>query len=66
MSVKIKPITDHEIYKVNEHTIFKDRLGNWNCKNDLSNKERQAFNQYESIVIKNPRFKKHTTATYKG
>ncbi|GAA6773974.1 hypothetical protein AAGS39_47500 [Flavobacterium sp. CGRL2] len=29
-------------------------------------KERLAFNQYESIVIKNPRFKKHTTATYKG
>lgn len=31
MSVKIKPITDHESYQVNEHTIFKDGLGNWNC-----------------------------------
>ncbi|MDP5201108.1 hypothetical protein [Flavobacterium sp. DG2-3] len=66
MSVKIKPITDHESYQVNEHTIVKDRLGNWNCENDLSTRERRAFLQYEKIVIKNPRFKKHTTATYKG
>lgn len=66
MSVKIKPIADHESYKVNEHTIFKDGLGNWNCKNDLSYKERMAFNQYESIVIKNLRLKKHITATYRG
>ncbi|KRD06324.1 hypothetical protein ASE21_19325 [Flavobacterium sp. Root901] len=66
MSVKIKPITDHKSYKVNDHTILKDDLGNWNCSNDLSAKERQAFNQYENIVIQNPRFKKHTTATYKG
>ncbi|SHH26682.1 hypothetical protein [Flavobacterium defluvii] len=66
MSVKIKPITDHESYKVNNHIIFKDGLGNWNCDNDLSLKERQAFNQYESIVIKNPRFKKHAKAIYKG
>ncbi|WDF64530.1 hypothetical protein [Flavobacterium sp. KACC 22763] len=66
MSVKIKPITDHESYQVNEHTIFKDRLGNWNCIHDLSQKERLAFNRYESIVIKNPRFKKHTATTYKG
>lgn len=66
MSVKIKPITDHESYKINEHTVFKDLYGNWNCKNELSDKERQAFNQYENIVIKNPKFKKHTIATYKG
>ena len=66
MSVKIKPITDHESYKVNEHTIVKDRLGNWNCTHDLSSKERKAFYQYESIIIKNPIFKKHTKATYKG
>lgn len=66
MSVKIKPITDHESYQVNEHTIFKDALGNWNCNNDLSSKERRAFYHYESIVIRNPRFKKHTTATFKG
>lgn len=66
MSVKIKPITDHESYNVNNYIVFKDGLGNWNCKNDLSNKERHAFNQYESIVIKNPRFKKHATATYRG
>ncbi|WP_316633500.1 hypothetical protein [uncultured Flavobacterium sp.] len=66
MSVKIRPITDHESYEVNHHTVYKDGFGNWNCKNDLSNKERYAFNQYENIVIKNPRFKKHTKATYKG
>ncbi|MCV9928131.1 hypothetical protein OIU83_10730 [Flavobacterium sp. LS1R49] len=66
MNVKIKPITDHESYEVNGHTIFKDTNGNWRCKNDLSHKELHAFDQYESIVIKNPRFKKHTKATYKG
>jgi hypothetical protein len=66
MSVEIRPITDHESYQVNDHTIFKDGLGNWNCKNDLSNKELHAFNQYENVVIKNPRFKKHTKATYRG
>lgn len=66
MSVKIMPITDHESYKVNDHTIFKDSLGNWNCKNDLSSRERQAFYKYEAIIIKNPRFKKHTKAIYKG
>ncbi|WP_459641439.1 hypothetical protein [Flavobacterium sp. CGRL2] len=43
MSVKIKPITDHESYKVNEHTIFKDGLGNWNCNNDLSKKRTSGF-----------------------
>ncbi|SHM29481.1 hypothetical protein [Flavobacterium chilense] len=66
MSVKIKPIVDHESYKVNDNTIFKDGIGNWNCKNELSNKERFAFNQYENIVIKNPRFKKHSISIYKG
>lgn len=30
MNVKIMPITDYESYKVNDHTIFKDSLGNWN------------------------------------
>ncbi|MBF7093223.1 hypothetical protein OIU80_05520 [Flavobacterium sp. LS1R47] len=66
MSVKIKPITDHESYEVNNHTVFKDSNGNWRSKNDLSHKERQAFIQYENIVIKNPKFKKHTKALYKG
>ncbi|KLT67792.1 hypothetical protein [Flavobacterium sp. ABG] len=66
MSVKIKPITDHESYEVNTHTVFKDSFGNWNSKNALSLKEREAFYQYETSVIKNPRFKKHIKATYKG
>ena len=66
MSVKIIPITDHECYEINNHTVFKDKHGNWKSKNELSYKERQAFNQYEDVVIKNPRFKKHTKATYKG
>ncbi|OUL63717.1 hypothetical protein [Flavobacterium sp. AJR] len=66
MNVKIKPITDHESYEVNGHTIYKDTYGKWNCKYDLSHKELHAFDQYENIVIKNPRFKKHTKATYKG
>ncbi|WP_428228650.1 hypothetical protein [Flavobacterium sp.] len=65
MSVKIRPIKDHTSYEVNNHTVFKDGHGKWTSKNDLSHQERYAFDQYENIVIKNPRFKKHTKATYK-
>lgn len=66
MSVKIKPIIDHEQYEVNGHLVHKDQLGNWSCKQDLSEKELRAFRNYEKVVIKNPKFKKHTKATYKG
>jgi hypothetical protein len=66
MSVKIKPITDHKSYEINGQTISKDPQGNWIYKGNLSHKELHAFAQYESIVIQNPRFKKHTKATYKG
>lgn len=65
MSVKIRPITDHESYEVNGHTISKDTNGNWTDKDNLSHTELRAFDQYEKLVIKNPRFKKHTKATYK-
>lgn len=34
-------------------------------KNELSNKERYAFNQYENIIIKSPRLKKNIKLTYK-
>lgn len=66
MSVEIKPITDHKSYEINGRTISKDIDGNWTDKENLSLKELQAFAQYEIIVIKNPRFKRHTKATYKG
>lgn len=66
MGVKIQPITDHECYEINGHTISKDDHGNWWCQNDLTSKELYAFNQYENLIIKNPRFKKHTRAVYKG
>jgi hypothetical protein len=66
MNVKIRPIIDHETYEVNDHIIFKDMSGVWMSQYILSPKERLAFFQYNNIVIKNPRFKKHTRATYKG
>jgi hypothetical protein len=66
MSVKIRTITDHEWYEVNGNTIAKNNQGNWIFEERLSWKEFLAFVQYENIVIKNPRFKKHTKATYKG
>lgn len=66
MSVNIKPITDHKSYEINGRLISKDLHGNWIYQANLSIKELLAFAQYESIVIQNPRFKKHTTATYKG
>ncbi|MNG11008.1 hypothetical protein D3C85_1425060 [compost metagenome] len=66
MSVKIKPIIDNKSYEINGNTISKDIQGNWICTGNLSHEELHAFAQYENIIIKNPRFKKHTKATYKG
>ena len=66
MSVKIKPISDHESYEINGHVMSKDRNGNWNCESILSIKELAAFNQYENLIIKNNRFKKHIRAVYRG
>ncbi|KIA99371.1 hypothetical protein OA88_19680 [Flavobacterium sp. JRM] len=64
MSIIIKPIVDHEKYMVNEHLVYRDRLWNWSCKDDLSNKELQAFKLYEKLIIKNSRIKKHIKAVY--
>lgn len=66
MSVKIEPITDHKSYEINGRAIYKDTNGNWIYKENLSLKELHAFIQYENIVIKNLRFKRHTKAVYKG
>ncbi|WP_289665555.1 hypothetical protein [Flavobacterium panacagri] len=64
MSITILPITDHEMYEINGHLIYKDDLNNWICKSVLSEKEYFAFNLYMLIVIENPRFKKHIKSTY--
>ena len=65
MSVTIRPITDHETYEVNGNLVYKDTLGNWTCKIDLSDIELRMFRRYEKLVINNPAFKRHTKATYK-
>lgn len=65
MSVEIKPIIDHEQYEVNGHLVHKDQLGNWSCKQDLSEKELEAFKNYEKLVINNLKFKTHPKSTYK-
>ena len=65
MSIIITPIQDHEIYEVNGKEVYKDTNGNWINKGDLSEAENRAFRTYKRQVIDNPRFKKHTKATYK-
>lgn len=57
MTVEIIPITDHESYSVNGHTVYKDQFNNWSCNVDLSDKELNAFKRYEKVVINNKAFK---------
>lgn len=66
MSVKIKPIVDHESYDVNGKEVYSDRNGNWIARDELTVQERNAFNNYRKAVIENAKFSKHTTAEYKG
>lgn len=63
--ITITPVTDHEEYTLNGHTIYKDHFGNWTCKVELSHKELLAFQLYRKRVIDNKAFKKHTKAVYK-
>jgi hypothetical protein len=65
MSIIIKPIQDHETYEVNGKEVYKDTNGNWINKGDLSEAENRAFRTYKRQVIDNPRFIKHTKASYK-
>lgn len=64
MKIIIKPIIDHKKYMINEHLVYRDMLGNWSCKDDLSDKELHAFRVYEKLIIRNSRIKKHIKATY--
>ena len=64
-NIKIKSISDHEIYEVNDKEVYKDSNGNWIARGELSWKEWNAFNNYKKTVIENPAFKFHTKATYK-
>lgn len=66
MSIIIKPLIDHEKYMVNEHLVYKNRLRNWSCNEDLSDAELQAFKIYEKLIIKNKKIKKHLQAIYKN
>jgi hypothetical protein len=66
MGVKTKPITDYECYEIKGHTISKDDHGNCRGQKDLTSKELFSFKQYENLIIKNSRFKKHTRAVYKS
>ena len=65
MSIVIIPITDHELYQVNNKEIYKDSNGNWITRQEFTQQERNAFNNYKKAVIENKNFKKHTKATYK-
>jgi len=63
--ITIIPHEDHQQYSVNGHTVFKDTNGNWISRTDLSDAENRAFSRYKKVVIDNPRFIRHTKATYK-
>lgn len=65
ISITIIPLTDHESYNVNGHTVYKDSNNNWISQTDMSDNELRAFRRYKSQVIENPAFKTHTKATYK-
>lgn len=65
MSIAITPITDHELYEINGKEIYKDTNGNWIARQEFTQQERNAFNNYKKAVIENKNFKKHTKATYK-
>ncbi|AWG24808.1 hypothetical protein [Flavobacterium kingsejongi] len=64
MSVKIKPITDHEVYEVNGKEVYKDSYNNWIARESLTSAEHKAFANYKRGVINNPAFKPHKPATY--
>lgn len=65
MSIVINPITDHELYEVNGKEIYKDSNDNWVTRQEFTQQERNAFNNYKKAVIENKAFKTHTKATYK-
>lgn len=65
MTVSIIPIVDHEAYSVNGHIVKKNSSEMYHCSSPMFDAEWKAFKRYEKLVINNPRFKKHTKATYK-
>lgn len=65
-TITIIPLEDHRQYNINGNTVYLDNNGNWVSNSPLGEKEAKAFKRYKSNVIDNPRFKKHTKATYKG
>lgn len=66
MSIVINPISDNELYEVNGKEIYKDSNGNWIAREEFTQQERNAFQNYRKAVIDNKNFKKHTKAEYKG
>lgn len=64
MCVKIVPIENFKIYKVNDHIVYKNNLRNWSCQDDLSDRELEAFEFYENLVIKNKVIEKHLSIIY--
>jgi hypothetical protein len=66
VTITIIPLTDNESYSVNGHIVKKNQKGHYESKTALSEKEWRAFKKYETLVINNPAFARHTKATYQS
>jgi hypothetical protein len=51
MSVRIEPVTDHEVYHVNGKTIYKDYNNDWKCNVELTVEESKAFLNYIQVMV---------------
>lgn len=65
MSITIIPIIPHETYEINGNKIYKDTCDNWVSIAELTQRERQAFQNYIQLIIDNKGIKKHPKATYR-
>jgi hypothetical protein len=65
INITIIPLEEHQQYNVNGHIVYKNSTEQWISRTDMSDMELRAFRRYKTAVIDNPRFKKHTKATYK-
>lgn len=52
MEVKITQIKDKAKYEINGKLVYKDQMGNWQCHNELSPIEKEAFRRLAALRFK--------------